>query len=131
MASNDKQDAGRFSPAEAGVGLSDEFVASVHERLPEAVRLALWVLREVTRCPDPAEAAEMLIWWLDRAINLAAQGQGRTLTPAVIEVMRGCVVDAVLGDRRACSLAREADQELSPLATAGTPAARADLGIIE
>ena len=119
MARNDGQDAARFSPAAAGVGLSDDFVAAVHERLPEALRLTLWMLREATRCPDPARAVDMLTWWLDRAIRLAAQVQGRALTDRAITEMRGCVVDAVLGDRRACCLASE--QELSPLAATGIP----------
>lgn len=111
----------RISLAAAGVGLSEEFVARVHMRLPEPVRLALWVLREAVRCPDPVPAAENLQWVLDRAIRLAAEELGRPLTDEAVAAMRGCVVEAVLGERRACTLVPPEGQELSPLATAGIP----------
>lgn len=107
--------------AAMGVTLSGGFVAAVHERLPESIRLALWVLREATRCPEPAAAAVIVEHLVDRAIRLAAQECGQELTDLRVEQMRGCVVDAVLGDRRQCCLVGLAEVPEPRPAAAGVP----------
>jgi hypothetical protein len=85
------------SPAAAGVVLNDEFVAAVHAALAPRLRLALSVLRDVTQCPDPVSAGLRLAAAVNAAIR--ATEPGRQIPPAMIDQIRGCVVEAILGVR--------------------------------
>ncbi len=110
-----------------GVTLSEEFVDAVQARIPARIRVALWSLREVTRCPDPLAAAAVLVHVLDVAIRTAVVelDPGRRLPEAMIPQIRGCVVDAVLGPRTRCTRAGGPDRDsetLPVLVDKATPA---------
>jgi hypothetical protein len=105
------------SPAAAGVVLSDEFVAAVHAALAPRLRLALSVLRDVTRCPDPVPAGLTLAAAVNAAIR--ATEPGRQIPPAMIDQIRGCVVEALLGYRPPAGPDRDSET-LPRIADAGS-----------
>lgn len=111
-----------FSPAAAGVGLSEDFVAAVHRQLAPKLRLLLWLLADLTRSVDLPAGFRIVLAQVDDAIRHTAQGQG--VTEAMLPAVRRCVLQALMemeGVKLGPPGAADRWGEISPLADAGRP----------
>jgi hypothetical protein len=121
--------------AAAGVSVSEEFARAVGERLPPAVRLILWWLRELTGLADPAAAAECVATSVDNAIAAELLQRQPVLRDCLLRhhpgEVRTLVLEVFLGPRDRAGIAETgpAGRDFGLARNAG-PAVEAGQGMV-